>query len=106
MSQNAPSNIPKIHLQGHQAPVLCLDHSSSLRLDGRSGHDQMPIDGCLLSGSEDGTARLWDLRANHLRAAMCLIVGTEVLSVAFGPPLPTPCTMAANSSLYARNYCV
>ena len=64
-------------LKGHRAAVLCLDISSSSSL--------------LLSGSEDGTARLWDLR-EHQRRGACLCIqtidGGDVLSAVFAPPHP------------------
>ena len=58
--------------QGHTAPVLSLAVSEDYSL--------------LLSGSEDHTARLWDLRDNNRRrASLCIQTGGEVLSVAFTP---------------------
>lgn len=56
--------------QGHTAPVLSLAVSED----------------CLLSGSEDHTARLWDLRENsRRRASLCIQAGGEVLSATFTP---------------------
>jgi hypothetical protein len=72
--------IKSVRLKGHTAPVLCLDHSSSLNGSYSS------ISSCsLLSGAQDGTARLWDLRI--ARAVLCIKAeGPDVMSVSFGPP--------------------
>jgi WD40 repeat protein len=75
-----------VKLKGHQGAVLCLDHSSS-RSTNEAPHQHASSSitaACLLSGSEDATARLWDLRAS-CRAALCIKTAGEVLSVAFGP---------------------
>jgi len=64
------NDIPSTKLAGHQAPVLCMDYDSSTS--------------SLLSGSEDCTARLWDLRCS--KATNCFVVQEEVTAVAFGPP--------------------
>ena len=61
----------KIH--GHQGSVLCMDITE---------------DAFVLSGSEDKTARLWDLRDSRNRACICIQALGEVLSVAFAPKLP------------------
>ncbi|KAL7531084.1 hypothetical protein ACHAWF_003625 [Thalassiosira exigua] len=85
--------LQKRTLKGHRGPVLCLDNSSSSRRRrprrGSGGGEAGPR--CLLlSGSEDGTARLWDLRSR--KAALCVVVPRsddgsrgEVTSVAFHP---------------------
>ena len=69
-------------LKGHRAAVLCLDISSPVSSTSSS---------LLLSGSEDGTARLWDLR-EHQRRGACLCIqtidGGDVLSAVFAPPHP------------------
>ena len=71
--------------QGHQGPVLCLDVSVD--------------DACLLSGSEDSTARLWDLRENNKRrASLCIQTHGEVLSVAFSPPPPLSSSLSSNTT--------
>lgn len=82
-------------LKGHQGAVLCLDHSSSAPSDDHANnnhHSPFVTAACLLSGAEDATARLWDLRMNHssnssssCRASLCIQASGEVLSVAFGP---------------------
>jgi WD repeat-containing protein 53 len=96
MSGNAsrtPPSLPRAdltYLKGHQGSVLCLDYNCA---DSSFG--------CLLSGSEDCTARLWDLRvagsdrasgddaspakggAERLRASLCIKAPSEVVSVAF-----------------------
>jgi WD40 repeat protein len=79
-----------VKLKGHQGAVLCLDHSSS-RSTNESPHQHSSsiTAACLLSGSEDATARLWDLRAS-CRAALCIKTAGEVLSVAFGPSWEEP----------------
>lgn len=70
-------------LKGHGAPVLCLDLSSP----SLSPSSTSPL---LLSGSEDGTARLWDLREHGRRTCLCIKVptGGDVLSAVFAPPYP------------------
>lgn len=50
--------------------MLCLAHDSTSSL--------------LLSGAEDSTARLWDLRTS--KTALCLLAGGDVTSLAFCPP--------------------
>lgn len=86
-------------LKGHTSPVLCLDHSRLQKEHKRDNHTRhlmrmndisIPTHS-LLSGSEDGTARLWDLR-NSTRASLCIVVepsytneSKEVTSVAFHP---------------------
>lgn len=119
MTSDAP--LPKHTLRGHRKQVLCLAHSSERLVyysSGKKKHapkhtadddskgavdgasiptdckHQQPIQPCLLlSGSEDGTARLWDLRTS--KTAICMIVPRgeedaadilpEVTSVTFHP---------------------
>ena len=96
LQQKESPSIEFVQLKGHSGSVLCLDHSN--------GANRIH-DSTLLSGSEDGTCRLWDLRTG-LRASLCITcnanheVGTatatapgtavntrcDVLSVSFGPP--------------------
>lgn len=102
MSNSSTSNdeILKVNLKGHRAPVISLAHTSENRKTKRN----RPNDNddktqqrcsCLLSGSEDGTARLWDLRSSS-RAALCIVApfssdssvdGREVTAVSFHPIL-------------------
>jgi WD40 repeat protein len=63
------TTIREYTFKGHKGSVLCLAHDSGSSL--------------LLSGSEDETARLWDLRTS--KTALCLLAGGEVTSVAFAP---------------------
>lgn len=92
--------VQKYELKGHKAPVTCLAHSSSVPQHkkslktGNSAHDKKsstnpstPSPCCLLSGSEDGSIRLWDLRSNPSRASLCIVSPKrqEVTSVAFHP---------------------
>lgn len=67
--------------EGHKAPVLSLDFAG-----GENGNSS-PL---LLSGSEDRTARLWDVRddSSKRRACLCIPVQGEVLSVKFAPRRP------------------
>jgi WD40 repeat protein len=67
-------SIQSYKLQGHQGSVSCLDISEI----------------GLLSGSEDKTARLWDLREGKRRACLCIQTEGEVMSVAFEPPRKEP----------------
>ena len=74
-------------LKGHRKPVLCLAHSSE-RLTYRNAPYQHHHPSLLLSGSEDGTARLWDLRSR--KSVLCMVMppneeGNDVTSVAFHP---------------------
>jgi WD40 repeat protein len=73
-------------LKGHRAAVLCLDISSPSLSSSSSSSSTSSL---LLSGSEDGTARLWDLR-EHKRRGACLCIqtvdGGDVLSAVFAPP--------------------
>lgn len=97
----ASHNIQSVKLQGHHGAVLCLDHNST----GGGGPGSNKItEGCLLSGSEDGTARLWDLRASP-RSVTCIVAGEEVTSVAFGQPSPSP-TESAGISEFSRDFTV
>ena len=85
--------ITNAKLQGHTAAVLCLDVSSPWSSSQESVTATTPAVSAssrlLLSGSEDGTARLWDLRDHRRRACLCIRVprGGDVLSAVFAPPL-------------------
>ena len=93
----ASSKIQTTTLKGHKGAVLCLDHNN-----GPATSDG-PTEGCLLSGSEDGTARLWDLRSSP-RACICIIAGEEVTSVAFGAP--TAKQEANSKESFSKNFTV
>ena len=72
-------------LRGHNGGVLCVEHSSSIK---HEGDDDLSCSNsnrscCVLSGSEDQTCRLWDLRT--LKTSVCIRCEGEVLSVSFGP---------------------
>lgn len=55
--------VTRTNLQGHTDEVLCVEAPSF-----KSSH-------CLLSGSADGTARLWDLRDNgNIGSCNCFCV--------------------------------
>lgn len=126
-----PHHDPTIHcvkLKGHQKAVLCLNHSSSSNRSRSSSstgsyplsascNESLPlVAGSLLSGSEDGTARLWDLRdTSNIRASLCIQSPRreEVVSVVFGPPLsssassPQPLTaIGTPNNTMARDYSV
>lgn len=117
--------IESVKLKGHQKAVLCLDYSSSSNssssstdtiTDAAFGSVSGGVvgSGCLLSGSEDGTARLWDLRTNHLRASLCIQapLSQEVLSVSFAPrrrgkdSSPSGPTTTLALSSFARDFSV
>ena len=93
--ESSPSNVQvsskigRCTFRGHQASVLCLDVSSTT-----------PLSSCplLLSGSEDRTARLWDIREhnNKRRACLCIQTPGNVLSAVFAPPPPPPSTTTLN----------
>ncbi|CAB9496048.1 WD repeat domain 53 [Seminavis robusta] len=98
------SSIPFVRLRGHLGSVLCLDHH-----DERSQESNF-VGGCLLSGSEDGTARLWDLRQS--KAVSCIKAGgnddDEVSSVCFGVPphKKEEESTGEDPSPFARNFTV
>jgi len=90
--------VHKYELKGHKASVTCLAHSSIVPQKnglkaGNSAHGKttvnstLPAPCCLLSGSEDGSIRLWDLRSNPSQASLCVLSPKrqEVTSVAFHP---------------------
>lgn len=91
-------DIQQVQLKGHKASVLCLAHSSEIHAPIQH---QWTV-AYLLSGSEDATARLWDLRT-PLRASLCIQAQGEVASVAFSRKIP-PRTEA--SGPFARDFCV
>ena len=67
--------LQKRTLKGHKKAVLCLAHSSE-RLSYYSNNNATTTSttnqnpNLLLSGSEDGTARLWDLRTR--KTSICM----------------------------------
>lgn len=74
---SSQAKVQRRTLKGHRKLVLCLAHSSEQRSNHQdtitSHHHHYPP--CLLlSGSEDGTARLWDLRSR--RTSLCMIIPT------------------------------
>mmetsp|Transcript_9712 Transcript_9712/g.23527 ORF Transcript_9712/g.23527 Transcript_9712/m.23527 type:complete len:505 (-) Transcript_9712:566-2080(-) len=81
--------------KGHGAAVLCLDLSSP-------SQSSSPL---LLSGSEDGTARLWDLRDHRRRACMCIKVpgGGDVLSAVFAPRSDEAKTIPNETTAFGRD---
>ena len=103
-------------LQGHGAAVLCLDVSSPFSQSSTTVSDTPPTSlpsstsALLLSGSEDGTARLWDLRDHRRRACLCIRVpgGGDVLSAVFAPPPPIAATLpitmrSENNSAFSKD---
>ena len=88
MEQDDNEKIHQFTLKGHSGQVLCLDHASSKKSsikDKTTIHDHSNL---LMSGSEDGTARLWDLRSSY-NASLCILSPTdskEITSVSFSPP--------------------
>jgi len=103
--------ITKAKLQGHGAAVLCLDtflSSSELSSSQLEQPSDLPssTSALLLSGSEDGTARLWDLRDHRRRACLCIRVpgGGDVLSAVFAPPTPNTTTQVQEENEgFSRN---
>ena len=95
MASADTSYSPKVQkrtLKGHRQPVLCISHPgdhakySSITDAHLQHHPSL-----LLSGSEDGTARLWDLRTR--KAAYCIVAPVienepnDVTAVAFHPSI-------------------
>jgi WD repeat-containing protein 53 len=74
----AHSGIRSQKFRGHSGSVLCLDHCSSLPRHLLSSN----LSDCFLSGSEDKTCRLWDVRTT--KTSICIQCADEVLAVAFG----------------------
>ena len=94
-----PPKLQKRTLKGHHKAVLCLSHSTE-RLpytskyhvsDDGNGTTHHYHPSLLLSGSEDGTARLWDMRTR--KTAYCMLTPkeggdvSEVTSVSFHPSI-------------------
>jgi len=93
MASSAASYSPKVQkrtLKGHRKQILCISHPGDHAKYLTDAHIQHHP-GLLLSGSEDGTARLWDLRVR--KTAYCIIVPAienepnDVTAVAFHPSI-------------------
>lgn len=92
-----PPKLQKRSLKGHNKAVLCLAYSTERLAYTPKSKKDIDVDGIahpnlLLSGSEDGTARLWDLRTR--KTAYCIIIpksedgeALDVNSVAFHPSI-------------------
>jgi WD40 repeat protein len=100
-------NVTSTKLKGHQGPVLCLAHSGT-NTSGVSTASQSSAAASLLSGSEDSTSRVWDLRSNCVRASLCIKAPGAVLSVSFGPRWTDPSDSIARDgpSQVRRDYSV
>jgi len=99
-STTSDEKIKQINLKGHKGPVISLAHTSEIRKikknrQNNSDDETQQRSCCLLSGSEDGTARLWDLKSSS-RASLCIVApsssdsltdGREVTAVSFHPIL-------------------
>lgn len=110
--QSSQPCLHQLQLKGHKAPVLSLCHSSSIvypsiphTKKSQPNASTTPAPSCLLSGSEDGTARLWDLRcSNSFRASLCILAplqqdgGNDVTAVGFHPMVDNKIGNAANPS--------
>ena len=96
------ASVVSTKLKGHSKSVLCLAHGGSNHFGDETLRSATAA--CLLSGSEDGTARLWDLRQSQ-RASLCIKTSGEVLSVSFGPVFPTE-TLPTDRSAFSRDFTV
>ncbi|KAG7343332.1 WD40 repeat-containing protein [Nitzschia inconspicua] len=91
ISEKVGEGIVATTLKGHQGSVLCLDVSSPSQRDDTNQLDSSNTTSLsatcslLLSGSEDHTARLWDLREHRKRASLCVQTFGDVLSAMFAP---------------------
>jgi WD40 repeat protein len=110
---NDDENIVATTLKGHQASVLCLDLSSPDSTgsgDTTTSSSLSSTSSLLLSGSEDHTARLWDLREfqKQRRACLCIPTTGDVLSAVFAPNRNDSSTKSAllSSSPFARDHTV
>ena len=92
---SSSGTIKQFKLQGHKSSVLCLAHSSDIDRNANTV-------GCLLSGSEDKTARIWDLRGGTCRASICVVAPGEVVSAAFAPKQSS--SDQTGSGAFARNF--
>ena len=86
MASSYSPKVQKRTLKGHRQPVLCISHPG----DHAKYSSITDAPSLLLSGSEDGTARLWDLRTR--KTAYCMIVPkidetNDVTAVAFHPSI-------------------
>ena len=79
--------IVSFSLKGHKSSINSLDFQESL----------------LLSGSDDKTARLWDLRTS--KTCLCLRTQGEVTSVAFAP-IQKMNTMDLSNRPFSKNMSV
>ena len=88
MSSSYSPKVQKRTLKGHRQPVLCISHPGDHAKYSSTTDAHHPS--LLLSGSEDGTARLWDLRTR--KTAYCMVVPkidetNDVTAVAFHPSI-------------------
>jgi len=121
--------LTKALLKGHRGQVNCIAHSSSVAESRPPANSSSrgikkaspaaspspqrpePAPSLLLSGSSDGTARLWDLRMQ--RAALCIIApgddngDSDVTSVTFHPQSSASTSVAGgvypSANTYARD---
>ncbi len=103
MASEDTSYSPKVQkrtLKGHRQPVLCISHPGDHAKYSSNTDAHHPS--LLLSGSEDGTARLWDLRTR--KTAYCIIAPTiedepnDVTAVAFHPSIIEEGQISGDSS--------
>jgi Prp8 binding protein len=88
-------------LRGHKSHVTCVDGGASLA--GAEFRHESKSAGkfCLVSGSNDRTARLWDIRSHRRREEVLFAHGYQVLDVKFGEDMQSVFTSGIDPRIHA-----